>query len=222
MAAPNNAGGPNRWVLVAGLLGVFLVVRFLSTEGDTAPEEPTYLSEQPADAPAVGDAAQASPIDEASVRRAAIHASRAVGALGSEGAMAYSELCYEALRHEFSARRRDRCYAFDLFAARLLEQTGEAIPYRFSQSVIRSRWTDEGDAMTASSAQSETLRGALEALASAMSVAPEAPPSVVPAVDTYDLESEAGPAAEPAYPEADTIEENPEGNESSYGAAAPA
>ena len=135
--------------------------------------------------------------------------------------MQYSELCYEALRREYSAKRRDRCYAFDLFAARLLERSGDVVPYQFTESVIRSRWID-GDGMTVANPLSDDLRTSLETLASSIAITPESPPTSAPAVETSELEGEAEPADEQPYPEADDLDNGAEDGEPSYGSPVPA
>lgn len=220
VAVPKNAGTPNRWVLIAGLVGVFLLFRTFSSEDDAQPA-PTAFSSGAADAIATEDPSQPASVDEAAVRRAAVHASRAVGALGAEGATQYSELCYEALRREYSAKRRDRCYAFDLFAARLLERSGEVVPYQFTEAVIRSRWTDDGDEMVGANLLSDDLRTSLEALATSIAITPESPPTSA-VIETSEVEDEAEPADEETYPEADEIDNATEDGEAGYGTAVPA
>lgn len=66
---------------------------------------------------------------------------RVVGALGPDGAVFYSEHCYEAIERAFLPQSLDRCYAFDVLAQRLMEEGDITYFYpRFWPANARSRW----------------------------------------------------------------------------------
>lgn len=203
MNAPSTKTAPNRWLLAIGLLIVFFVVRSFSNDEERGPSQNSYFedTDRSPEVPTAQASVGSSTIDVAAVQRAAGHAGRVIGALGSSGAEQYSELCYEALRREFSSERRDRCYAFDLFAGRLLEQSSDVAPYRFTQISIRSRWLETPDKSTFSTSSTDTLRGSLEGIAASIKVTSIPPPSASTSIETgSDVDDEIPDVTAPSVP----------------------
>lgn len=165
------------WAIVVVLVIIMLIASLGDSDstGDSAPE----TSALPADgwAEENGDSAAAASISHEAVRQAARHAERAIGALKGEGAMLYSETCQASLERSFNRAKYDRCYAFDLFAGRLLEiGDAYAVPH-FSESSIRSRWSSASLNSNVPAAALEKRREAVAAAVSRIPVSPEAPPT---------------------------------------------
>lgn len=130
----------NKWFWGIACIAAIVFVRSLSDEendrsGKDAPDLPSTEIAKNAEPNSPAPKA-----NDATVHRAALHAGKVYGALGSDGVKNYSEFCYEALAANFTAEHRDRCYAFDLLAARLIIGDDHALPYRLQDWSIRSRW----------------------------------------------------------------------------------
>ncbi|QFT75997.1 hypothetical protein [Erythrobacter sp. THAF29] len=128
-------------ILLGVVIGGILMRAFFG--GDDAEPDQQYMYDESSievvDDAVAEETTVAAP-SEVTVARAARHAGKVVGAFGTSGAEEYSELCYAALGEKFSVEQRDRCYAFDLFAAKLIEERDGFAPVRFNRSSIRSRW----------------------------------------------------------------------------------
>lgn len=160
--------------------------------------------------------ANAAAPEETQVKRASLHAGRAIGALGGEGATFYSQRCYESLERRPVPAALDRCYAFDLFAERLFEADNTAYFYsRFWPDNARERWDEQAVRLGIPPDSSTARRQALEKLAEGMEVERIAPPPPLTVVQTEITEEgipdeveELDPDAEQSADQATTLEEN--------------
>lgn len=135
-----TSGNNGCLLLVAAIVVIGLVQSCWPVSDDFA--EPDQLADASAES---GDGAPVESVnigspDRAAIDRAARHAGRVIGALGTGGAEKYSELCYQSLENRFSPSDLDRCYAFDLFAKRLVEGIEGYTPTRFLPARIQARW----------------------------------------------------------------------------------
>lgn len=175
--AQKNAPVGGCWVILV----VLPIIMFIASLGDSdstrdnaAGESNTLTSDGWAEDGE--DSTAAASISHDAVRQAARHAERTIGALKGEGAMLYSETCQASLERSFSMADYDRCYAFDLFASRMLEIGDAYAVLHFSESSIRSRWSRASLKSDASAAVLEKRREAAAAAVSRIPVSLEAPP----------------------------------------------
>ena len=184
-----NDKSTNGWVVIGFILaGLYFIGYFASDDDnlesaiDASEGSDLLATEALGESPETNLAATPS-ITE--IQKAALHAERVVGALGGEGADFYSQRCEEALEQKFNETTFDRCYAFDLFAGRMLAETGESSSFpRFAEWTLSSRLVSAaGDGAIDKSALK--ARGNALALASIdISVSPEAPPQLMPQKDS--------------------------------------
>ena len=167
---------------IVGLLILGIVASFASDEDSEAEDLSAEVVEWQ-DETFVPDTAVSTEIevpDRNSIERASLHAGRVVGALGLDGATIYSELCYASLVDLAELTRLDRCYAFDLFAKRLLETSVGYTPALFAPDVIQERWQANGTRIADDEGAMITRRTAVESAASLMNAAIIPPPSPAP------------------------------------------
>ncbi|TXC73369.1 hypothetical protein FSZ31_00990 [Sphingorhabdus soli] len=172
---------PNRpfnwWKLGAFLLFGLIVINSLSDEDSNTNSDSTDLNAEPDYIGLPDETGLSTPV-QSQIIKAARHAERAYGALGDDGASYYSELCYESLNRSFAPAELDRCYAFDLFANRLIENAGKSVGPKMSKWAVRSRWDSAGILSDLDSDDLETRRIAIEAATSRIRVSPELPPAI--------------------------------------------
>lgn len=169
------------WVSGLAILG--FIASFASDEGVENESLSGDLAEWKSPAP-TSDPTVATDVkvpDHASIERASLHAGKVIGALGLEGAENYSELCYASVVDKAELRRLDRCYAFDLFAKRLLETTEGYTPALFVPDVIQARWPTNDMRIAGDSGAMLSRRTAVESASSLMNVAIIPPPFRAPA-----------------------------------------
>ncbi len=179
----------NGWVVI-GIIGValYFIISFASDEDNLESAIDDSNSSALAASEAIGDSEESSLAATPSIneiQKAARHAERTIGALGGAGANFYSQRCQDALEQKFSETTFDRCYAFDLFAGRMLAETGESSDFpRFAEWKLSSRlMTAAGDEVIDKPAL--RARGDAVALASIdISVSPEAPTQLALEQDT--------------------------------------
>lgn len=150
MAAGSNAGPvtrpPGKVGVAITLVAVFLLVRALRPNAEeapatVAPQQAVAARPTAASPPPATKAAPAEPSLQTVVGTAAADAQRSVEALGSSGAKLYSENCYAALASRSSDSVRDRCFAFDRIAGRLLDEAGDqAEAFWFSEQSAVDRY----------------------------------------------------------------------------------
>lgn len=150
MAASSNVGvmarPPGKLGVAMALLAVFLLVRALRLDGEQAPSaavppQAAVALPTAASPPLARKTALAEPSLQTVVGTAAADARRSVEALGSSGARLYSENCYAALASKSSDAVRDRCFAFDRLAGRLLAEAGDdAEAFWFSEQSAVDRY----------------------------------------------------------------------------------
>jgi hypothetical protein len=184
-----NEKPTNGWVVLGIILAaLYFIVSFASDEDnlESAIDDPNSsalaASETPGDSEEPSLAATPSIVE---IQKAARHAERTIGALGGAGADFYSQRCQDSLEQKFNGATFDRCYAFDLFAGRMLAETGESSDFpRFAEWNLSSRLvTAAGDDVIDKPAL--RARGDAVALASIdISVSPEAPPQLALEQDT--------------------------------------
>jgi hypothetical protein len=175
MAAGSNAGPvtrpPGKVGVAIALVAVFLLVRALRPDAKEAPS--TAAPQQTAAAlpaaaspPPAEKTPPAEPSLQTVVGTAAGDAQRSVEALGSSGARLYSENCYAALASRSSDGVRDRCFAFDRIAGRLLDQAGDqAEAFWFSEQSAVDRYRQSfGSGDTDVDARMVHVNAAIQAL----------------------------------------------------------
>jgi hypothetical protein len=179
----------NGWVVIGIIVAaIYFIGSFASDEDNLESSIDDSNSSSLAASEALGDSDESSLAATPSIneiQKAARHAERTIGALGGEGASFYSQRCQDALEQKFNETTFDRCYAFDLFAGRMLAETGESSDFpRFAEWNLSSRLvTAAGDEVIEKPAL--RARGDAVALASIdISVSPEAPPQVALEQDT--------------------------------------
>lgn len=169
------------WWAALGVIILIVLVNTCSSDPETSDSFRTGsvdaaldVSDEPE--AAAGEVANLSSPNNIEVVRAAKHAGRIIGALGTEGAERYSRFCYEALGRSFSVDTLDRCYAFDHFAKRLIEENGGDAPERFSPLGIQLRWEFPDTFNSAERASLVERQSALEDAIALTTVAVIAPP----------------------------------------------
>lgn len=162
---------PGKVGVALALIAVFLLVRALRPDAEQAPS--TAVPQQAAAAlpvaaspPPAKKTAPAEPNLQTIVGTAAADARRSVEALGSSGARLYSENCYAALASRSSDGVRDRCFAFDRIAGRLLDEAGDqAEAFWFSEQFAVDRYRQSfGSGDTNVGAQIARVNAAIQAL----------------------------------------------------------
>jgi hypothetical protein len=141
---PSLDQASKHWTIGGFLLLVAIGVISIMDSGDvndqTLVDSTEFASSAGENAPETGAVALNFP-STLQLNRAASHVGRTMGAMGGEGAMIYSELCYEALDRNFTVAALDRCYAFDVLAERFMEENDAAYFYpRFWPSNAIERW----------------------------------------------------------------------------------
>jgi len=150
MAASSNPGvvtrPPGKVGVAIVLVTVFLLVRVLRPDAEQAPStvappQVALALPEVSSPPPATKTTPAEPSLQTVVGTAAADARRSVEALGSSGARLYSENCYAALASKSSDGVRDRCFAFDRIAERLLEEAADqAEAFWFSEQSAVDRY----------------------------------------------------------------------------------
>lgn len=200
-SSPSSDNSSNKW-MIGGVLLIAAVVGISVLDDSNENEASSYESDalaaaRDANSPDTTSASTLSSPSKHEITRAANHAGRAMGVMGGEGATFYSERCYEALELRFTAPALDRCYAFDLFAERLIEGDNAAYFYsHFWPANARARW--DGAVLVSGLSQTdfESRRVALEKQIESVRVALIAPPPS-PVYETAD-ETLEGELVDPA------------------------
>lgn len=181
---PSSDKPPKSWTHGGILLLVILGVLFAIDEDEEGNSDWSGLDTANVTSDAnQADSTASKPVITPSAQqltRAANHAGRAMGALGAEGALFYSERCYEAVEKTFSPPSLDRCYAFDMLSERLIEEDAAAYFYpRFWPDNARERWDQAVRKAGLSEADFATRRTALEREIDGASVVLIAPPAPI-------------------------------------------
>ncbi|WP_420607354.1 hypothetical protein [Novosphingopyxis sp.] len=172
----------NKWAWVAAIILGIVVIK--SVIGSHGPSDLTTESElSGADELTVGEAvtdSEQSLQSPAQFSRAKNHAERSIGAMGPDGALFYSQRCYEALARDFQMETLDRCYTFDILASKLINNSGQSFfnPY-FSQFSILSRWESANAPSVLTTEQQSFRREAIDDAAAKASVAVQLPPPTI-------------------------------------------
>jgi hypothetical protein len=142
---------------------------------------------------------------ETVVGTAAADARRSVEALKSSGARLYSENCYAALASRSSDGLRDRCFAFDQIAGRLLDEAGDqAEAFWFSEQSAVDRYRQSfGSGDTDVDARIARVSAAIAGLGPTAAPSASSAETAGPMAGSEAITTDGGEALQAAEPEAD-------------------
>lgn len=198
MAAANSASSNIGCLVLAGIVGLILAIGKCSAPTETTQSfsSPSLANQVEAMAPV---SAPVQPLAPPAVKLGGVHLKAALNAEGVSGAMIYSQNCYDALTHDFTWSKLDRCGAVDLLSVRAAssldaEGLGAEVTY-FESEAAAGRYlaaaTKAGQDAAAADARLEELRRLTD-----RAILPVRKPVVTPAIEETPAveDDEAGPA----------------------------